>query len=59
MWKMRGNTHTRLTILCAVLAAILVLGLGLIACDEDVDGDIQGHLKEAAESATSIATHRN
>ena len=49
----------RLTTLWAVLAAVLVLGPGLIACDEDDDGDIRGRLKEAPESATSIATHRN
>ncbi len=56
---MRGSAHMRLTTLWALLAAVLVLGLGLIACDDDGDGDIQSHLKEAAESATSIATHRN
>lgn len=55
----QGSAHMRLTTLWAVLAAALVLGPGLIACDEDDDGDIQGHLKEAVESATSIATHRN
>jgi len=47
----------RLTTLWAVLAALLVLGLGLIACDED-DG-AQGHLDKAVESATSITTHRD
>ena len=56
---MQGGAHVRMTTLWAVLAAVLILGLGLIACDGDDDGDIQGHLKEAAESATSIATRWN
>lgn len=38
MWETQGSGHMRLTTLGAVLAAILVLGLGLIACDGDDDG---------------------
>ena len=35
MWKTQGSGNMRLTMLLAVLATILVLGVGLIACDAD------------------------
>lgn len=38
MCQVQGSAHMRLTTLLATLATILVLGLGLIACEGDDDG---------------------
>lgn len=38
MRQKQGSAHVRLTTVLAALAAILVLGLGSIACDDDDDG---------------------